>query len=167
MIIPHKWKLTLALISLSVSGLLLALAAKPERAANTQTPKGNAPHAYHKDPPTGPLPTTISPGEFPKNKAAFVAYCMARKIPDLLYQLPCYCGCDTAEGHASLLDCFVTKHGELCHTCQAEVFSSFELQKLGRNAAELRQAFENRAFLDFDFDHYVHGHIRECKRHSP
>lgn len=37
------------------------------------------------------------------------AYRIAREIPDVLAQLPCYCG--ESFGHRSLLDCFATDHG--------------------------------------------------------
>jgi len=37
-------------------------------------------------------------------------YLVAKEIPEILAQLPCFCGCE-ALGHESLLDCFVDKHG--------------------------------------------------------
>lgn len=59
------------------------------------------------DPKTG-LPKTLDPnliqGEDRKG------YLVAKEIPEILAQLPCFCGCE-AVGHESLLDCFVDKHG--------------------------------------------------------
>jgi Protein of unknown function with PCYCGC motif len=108
----------------------------------------------------------LDPAQFRENKAAFVAYSIAGKIRELLYQEPCYCGCDEAEGHESLLNCFTTKHGELCHACQAEVFCCFEEQKHGSNAAAVREALEKRAFMNLDLEKYVAAHYREYKRHA-
>ncbi len=58
------------------------------------------------DPKTG-LPKTLDPnlirGEDRKG------YQVAKEIPEILAQLPCFCGCE-AVGHENLLDCFVDKH---------------------------------------------------------
>ncbi len=59
------------------------------------------------DPRTG-LPRTLDPsliqGEDRKG------YEIAKEIPEILAQLPCFCGCE-AVGHENLLDCFVDRHG--------------------------------------------------------
>ena len=59
------------------------------------------------DPKTG-LPKTLDPnlikGEDRKG------YQVAKEIPEILAQLPCFCGCE-AVGHENLLDCFVDQHG--------------------------------------------------------
>lgn len=59
------------------------------------------------DPKTG-LPETLDPnlikGEDRKG------YQIAKEIPEILAQLPCFCGCE-AVGHENLLDCFVQDHG--------------------------------------------------------
>jgi hypothetical protein len=39
------------------------------------------------------------------------AYRIAREIPEVLAQQPCYCNCGDSFGHASLLDCFASDHG--------------------------------------------------------
>ena len=36
-------------------------------------------------------------------------YRVAKEIPEILAQLPCFCGCE-AVGHENLLDCFVDEH---------------------------------------------------------
>ena len=58
------------------------------------------------DPKTG-LPETLDPnlikGEDRKG------YQVAKEIPEILAQLPCFCGCE-AVGHETLLDCFVDGH---------------------------------------------------------
>ena len=36
-------------------------------------------------------------------------YQIAKEIPEILAQIPCFCGCE-AVGHENLLDCFVDEH---------------------------------------------------------
>jgi Protein of unknown function with PCYCGC motif len=59
------------------------------------------------DPKTG-LPRTLDPNLF-KGKAKR-AYQIAREIPEVLAQVPCFCECE-AFGHENLLDCFIDGHG--------------------------------------------------------
>ena len=59
-----------------------------------------------KDPETG-LPKTLDPGLIKgKDKEG---YQIAKEIPEVLAQMPCFCGCE-AVGHENLLDCFVNEH---------------------------------------------------------
>lgn len=39
-------------------------------------------------------------------------YIMAATYPEALSAAPCFCGCFTADGHESVLDCFVDSVGE-------------------------------------------------------
>ncbi|CRK84094.1 putative lipoprotein [Neobacillus massiliamazoniensis] len=39
-------------------------------------------------------------------------YIMASKYPDVLAQVPCYCGCGTQDGHNSNMNCYIDKLGE-------------------------------------------------------
>jgi Protein of unknown function with PCYCGC motif len=59
------------------------------------------------DPKTG-LPRTLDPNLF-KGRAKR-AYQIAREIPEVLAQLPCFCECEVS-GHEQLLDCFIDGHG--------------------------------------------------------
>ncbi len=59
------------------------------------------------DPKTG-LPKTLDPHHF-KGKAK-QAYQIAKDIPEVLAQMPCFCDCDVF-GHENLLDCFIDQHG--------------------------------------------------------
>jgi len=59
------------------------------------------------DPNTG-LPKTLAPNHF-KGKAK-QAYQIAKDIPEVLAQMPCFCECE-AYGHENLLDCFIDQHG--------------------------------------------------------
>ena len=60
-----------------------------------------------KDPKTG-LPKTLDP-KLIKGKDR-EGYQVAKEIPEILAQIPCFCGCE-AVGHENLLDCFVDEHG--------------------------------------------------------
>ena len=60
-----------------------------------------------KDPKIG-LPKTLDP-KLIKGKDR-EGYQVAKEIPEILAQLPCFCGCE-AVGHENLLDCFVDEHG--------------------------------------------------------
>jgi len=58
------------------------------------------------DPKTG-LPKTLDPNLIKGKERE--GYQIAREIPEVLAQLPCFCGCE-AVGHENLLDCFVDEH---------------------------------------------------------
>jgi hypothetical protein len=114
----------------------------PQTDARVDVASAKVSHAYHEDPPTGPLPNTLEPDRFRDKKAAFVSYSLAAKIPKLLYQMPCYCPCDKNEGHESLLDCYVGDHGVGCPTCQKEVIYCYRQFQTGKTAAEIREGIE-------------------------
>jgi Protein of unknown function with PCYCGC motif len=152
-------------VLLSVAGILLILPTRPQEPVPAAEKKlsENLP-AYHNEPPAGVLPATLGPAQFKKNRPAFVAYSLAGPLREVLYQQPCFCGCDKAEGHGSLLDCFTTYHGEMCHTCQAELFLCFELQKQRYSAAAIREALKTRQFMKLNLETFVRSHYRESKR---
>jgi hypothetical protein len=54
------------------------------------------------------LPKTLDPSLF-KGKSK-QTYQIAREIPQVLAQMPCFCECE-AFGHENLLDCFIDHHG--------------------------------------------------------
>ncbi len=56
-----------------------------------------------------PFPATLSPASF-GNPSVARAYRVAREIPEVLAQQPCYCYCDKF-GHRALLDCYRDNHG--------------------------------------------------------
>ncbi|MEX2264053.1 MAG: hypothetical protein WD696_19020 [Bryobacteraceae bacterium] len=55
-----------------------------------------------------PFPRTLGPENF-RHPAQQKAYQVAREIPEVLVQQPCYCYCDKM-GHGSLLHCHVDAH---------------------------------------------------------
>lgn len=58
--------------------------------------------------PRRPRPATVSPALF-TGKAA-EAYRVARAAPELIEQMPCYCGCSKTDGHLNNLDCYADRH---------------------------------------------------------
>ena len=93
--------------------------------------------AFHSDVPDGPLPTTLGAKQFTEPLVQN-AYAIAARIKKTLYQQPCYCHCDRSQGHGSLLDCFVGRHGAGCDTCIREAFYSYEQTRKGKTAAQIR-----------------------------
>ncbi len=66
------------------------------------------------------------------------AYELAAKIPNVLHQQPCFCHCDRTVGHNSLHSCFENTHGAECGTCLKELYYSYQQNKKGKNAAQIR-----------------------------
>jgi hypothetical protein len=93
---------------------------------------------YHAAPPKGKLPATLDPDQFTDPETRNI-YALAAKVKAILYQEPCYCGCDKEAGHKSLLDCFTDLHGSGCELCKKEaVFSATETQKR-KTPAQIRR----------------------------
>jgi hypothetical protein len=132
-----------------------ALAALRANQASSQTTESKRPPAFHENPPTEPLPTTVDPEEFRYNRAAFVAYALARRIRETLYQVPCYCHCDREAGHQSLLDCFTSKHGAMCTVCQEEVVFCHLQRGKGKSPAQIREAMAKGEAFRVNLDRYA------------
>jgi len=66
------------------------------------------------------------------------AYELASKIPNVIYQQPCYCYCDRM-GHKSLHTCFEGTHGAQCSTCMKEVYYSYQMTKRHKTEAQIRK----------------------------
>jgi len=60
--------------------------------------------------PRRPRPATPSPMLFSGKTAQ--AYRIAREAPELIEQMPCYCGCYKSVDHQSNLDCYVDRHAD-------------------------------------------------------
>ncbi len=103
-----------------------------ETAGSNQVPK------FHAQPPDGPLPQVRNPAQYAANPTVERIYQLAAAIRPVLYQLPCYCACDGAEGHASLLDCFVGTHAVQCWICQREAVFAFRQTRRGKHPRQIR-----------------------------
>ncbi len=123
--------------------------ARPQNAAQTANPTitqhplpARAPERippYHNHPPKAPLPKTLSPALFHDQLTRNV-YAIAAREKKILYQLPCYCGCDReAVHHKSLLDCYRDNHASFCATCRMEAVFAYQEYRKGKTAAGIRQ----------------------------
>ncbi len=109
--------------------------------------------AYHAQPPTQTLPETMDPTQF-DNPAIKNAYALSAKVRKVLYQQPCYCHCDRAHGHTSLLDCFASTHGSMCNVCMGEAFYSYEQTRAGKTSAQIREGIERGDWQHVDLAKY-------------
>lgn len=121
-------------------------------------------HNFHSAPPTEPLPPVLDASPFLENRSAFVAYRLASHIPETLYQIPCYCGCDRNRGHESLLDCFTGNHGTHCRICQKEAIFCFVQRKRRRSPAQIREAIERGELAKLDFEKYAHRFYAQLRK---
>ena len=96
------------------------------------------------------LPLTLSPEQFASDPTTMACYRVAGSIREVLYQLPCMCFCDKTEGHSSLLDCFVGRHGEKCDTCQKEVAYAYDQLLRGTSVEQIREDIRAALFRDID-----------------
>jgi hypothetical protein len=136
------------------------------RSANSQTASPPVPRrlAYHDHLSATPLlPDTLDPAQFLNSRSAFVAYSLAARVKETLYQVPCYCHCDRERGHQSLLDCFTDKHGALCVICQKEAIFCFLQKQKGKNPAEIREAMAKGEALQLDLSKYSDRFFAEIK----
>jgi hypothetical protein len=84
-----------------------------------------------------PSTTTLSPDQFSgKTKDA---YQVAKEIPEVLNQIPCYCGCMQNFGHRSNLDCFHDHHGIECTMCQDIALDAYDMYKKGFTIERIRE----------------------------
>jgi hypothetical protein len=79
-------------------------------------------------------------------------YQEAARVPNVLYQLPCYCRCDKALGHTSLHSCFEGTHGAICSTCAKEGAYAYKMTRLGKTPKEIREGIERKEYEQIDLD---------------
>lgn len=154
-------------IGFALIGLSAALLVLPQFAATQQQMPGmdhsasdtNEPvPAFHAQPPTGELPPTMEPSIF-TDKLVFNAYVVAGRTKKVLYQQPCYCHCDRSNGHGSLLDCFVGRHGSGCDTCVKEAFFAYEQTHKGKTPAQIREAIIRGDWQKIDLAKYQKDYL--------
>ncbi|MGZ4833414.1 MAG: CYCXC family (seleno)protein [Terriglobales bacterium] len=80
------------------------------------------------------------------------AYEIAEKIPNVLYQQPCYCRCDRSVGHTSLRSCFESTHGAHCDTCMKEAFYAYQMTRLKKTPAQIRAGILRGEWEKIDLD---------------
>jgi len=155
----NRGKLVSALVLIMACSALLLF---PHFAATQPQPQLSATAepvpAFHPQAPTGELPPTMNPATF-TDKLVFNAYTVAGRVKKVLYQQPCYCHCDRAAGHGSLLDCYVGQHGTRCEICQKEVFYSFEQTRAGKTPAQIREGIIRGDWRQVDLAKYEKAYL--------
>jgi hypothetical protein len=142
-------------------GSAIGLFLVPERAASespqeqtTAPPGNNEPvPAFHAHAPQDALPATMNANLF-SGAVVQNAYTVAAKIKKTLYQEPCYCHCDRSQGHASLFDCFASKHGAECNICIYEDLYTYEQSRKGKTAAQIRAGIIKGEWQSVDVSKY-------------
>lgn len=114
--------------------------------------------AFHAQPPTGELPPTMEPSIY-TDKLVFNAYVVAGRSKKVLYQQPCYCHCDRSNGHGSLLDCFVSRHGSGCDICIKEAFYSYEQTRKRKTPTQIRAGIINGDWQKVDLTKYQKDYL--------
>lgn len=100
--------------------------ASQTHASHESRPAQRVPAHYETPPSLTSLGPTLAPERFiGKTKTA---YQVARKIPQTLAQLPCYCHCDQSVGHKSLHSCFEDEHAASCAVCVDEALLAYKLE---------------------------------------
>ncbi len=74
----------------------------------------------------------------------------AAKVPNVLYQLPCYCRCDLALGHTSLRSCFTGLHGAECDVCAKEGEYAYRMTRKGWTPQQIRAGIERGEWKKID-----------------
>ena len=80
----------------------------------------------------------LSPTIFNDEKTR-AAYQVAKEIPEVLEQLPCFCGCMTSFGHKNNLFCFKDQHGSGCEICQDIALDAKKMHDQGMPIAQIQE----------------------------
>jgi hypothetical protein len=147
-----------ALFVLFAAAILLLALQQPSNSsaasfAPSQSASEDAIPAYHPQPPTSALPATMSSDNF-TDPLVQNAYKLSSRVEKVLYQQPCYCHCDRSQGHESLLDCFVSKHGSGCGICIREDLYSYEQTHKGKTPSQIRDGIVAGEWQSVDISKY-------------
>lgn len=100
-----------------------------------------------------PLPDLLPPSQFKGKPVVVTAYTIAHRIPKVLAQQPCYCGCDEHFKHRSLLDCYTSDHTAGCAVCVKETFFVWEMTRQHKTPAQIRAAIMRGDWKNVDLNH--------------
>jgi len=155
------------LVAGSLIGLAAGILALPQMASSSVQQMAGMNHqggtdepvpAFHAQAPKDALPPTMEPSLF-TDIQVFNAYAVAARVKKVLYQEPCYCHCDRSQGHGSLLDCFVSRHGSGCDICMKEAFYSYEQTHKGKTPAQIRDAIMKNEWEKVDTAKYQKAYL--------
>jgi hypothetical protein len=80
----------------------------------------------------------LSPALFTDPKAR-AAYQTAKDVPEVLEQLPCFCGCMMNMGHKNNLFCFKDQHGSACDICEDIALDARKMHDEGLSIAQIQE----------------------------
>lgn len=85
----------------------------------------------------------LSPSLFddPMTRAA---YQTAKDIPEVLQQLPCFCGCMSSYVHKNNLFCFKDQHGSGCTLCQQIALDARKMHDEGMSIAKIQENIKTK-----------------------
>ena len=121
------------------------------RGSNEPAPAADAPQTAALTPqqPVELLPVddaagpTLPPEMFLDPKAR-EAYQVAKDIPDVLKELPCFCGCMRTHGHKNNLFCFMDEHGSACEICEDVALDAKRMHNNGATVKEIQDNIKNK-----------------------
>ena len=85
----------------------------------------------------------LSPTIFNDEKTR-AAYQVAKDIPEVLEQLPCFCGCKKNFGHKNNLFCFKDTHGAGCDMCQDIALDARKMHDQGMSIAQIQENIKTK-----------------------
>ena len=85
----------------------------------------------------------LSPALFTDDKAR-AAYQTAKDIPEVLEQLPCFCGCMMNMGHKNNLFCFMDQHGSVCDICEDIALDARKMHDQGLPIAQIQENIRDK-----------------------
>ena len=85
----------------------------------------------------------LSPALFTDEKTR-AAYQVAKDIPEVLEELPCFCGCMSSFGHKNNLFCFKDQHGSGCTICQDIALDARKLHDQGMKIAQIQENIRSK-----------------------
>jgi hypothetical protein len=103
------------------------------------------------------VPPILAPSQltYPETKyrpAQVHAYELAAKVPQVIYQQPCYCYCDRGHGHKSLHSCFESEHGGNCAVCMKELYYSYQLTQQKKTPEQIRMGIVSGEWQQIDLE---------------
>ncbi len=73
-----------------------------------------------------------------------VSYGIAGRIPQVLDQIYCFCGCSHSIGHKSLLSCFTDDHAANCGICMDQAILAGKMADREKSIIEIVDAMDTR-----------------------
>ena len=87
---------------------------------------------------------TMSPSYFAKDPKAMAAYQAAKDIPEVLAELPCFCGCMSSFGHENNLFCFRDEHGSGCSICEDIALDARDMHRKGSSIEQIKETIREK-----------------------